>query len=604
MQLIENKARRRVLIATNFERSVCVVFVVIVAISAFGALPKAPNSNSHQSAPAPASSKLVVVRDLAERVAKFRLVHMPFNSQGLTAREKKMIDKLVDASALLDCIYWRQSDPEGLKLYLSLAKSKGRQDELLRRYLKINGSRFDLIDDEKPFVGTQPMYTGRGFFLGPSDGIAARQEIEDFVEHEPNKKREIYSPYTIVEGLKPEWVSRQTIYEGPYAPRAVPYHIAYHEFLVPMANDLREAAELSDDPAFKKFLNLRADALLNDDYYASDVAWLDLENPKFDVVFAPMETYTDSLLGVKATYGASVMIRNEEESKKLAIYQKYVPDLQESLPLAPEDLPTKRGKQSPMEVVDSPYRAGDLLHGYQAVADNLPNDPRIHEEKGSKKIFWKNFMDARVDYIVLPLAKLLMRADQASLASGEGYLSDTLMHEISHGLGPNYARTAKGKVDINEAIGAQYSALEEAKADVVGEVCFKWLVDHGALPKEKLRPTYASYVAGIFRTVRFGIAEAHGAAEIMEFNYLAEQGAIRRDAATGLYEIDFEKMPPALASLAKELLEQEATGDRTRAEAWFKKYAVMPPELSALLAKASSIPVDVDPKFDFNPPLK
>jgi hypothetical protein len=498
-----------------------------------------------------------------------------------------MIQKLVDASGLLDCVYWRQSDPEGLKLYLSLAKSKNPQDELLRRYLKINGSRFDLIDDEKPFVGTQPAPPGRGFY--PQD--LTREQVEAYVAAHPQQKNDIYSAFTVIRR------------KGD-ALEAVPYHVAYQEFLVPMAQDLREAAELSDDPAFKKFLTLRADALLSDDYYASDIAWLDLDNPKFDVVFAPMETYTDALLGVKATYGASVMIRNEEESKKLAIYQKYVPELQESLPLAPEDLPTKRGKQSPMEVVDSPYRAGDLLHGYQAVADNLPNDPRIHEEKGSKKIFWKNFMDARVNYIILPLAKLVMRADQAALASGEGYLSDTLMHEISHGLGPNYARTPKGKVDINEAIGAQASSLEEAKADVVGVVCFKWLVDHGALPQDKLHPAYASYVAGIFRTVRFGIAEAHGAAEMMEFNYLAEQGAIRRDAATSLYEIDFDKMPPALASLAKELLEQEATGDRARAEAWFKKYAVMPPELTALLAKASAIPVDVDPQFDFNPPLK
>ncbi len=588
MQLIENKARRHVLIATNFGGSLGVLIAAIVAISAVAVLPNRANSQqSAASSFAPASSKLAVVPDLAERVAKFRLVHMPFNSQGLTAREKKMIDKLVDASGLLDCIYWRQSDPEGLKLYLSLAKSKNPQDELLRRYLKINGSRFDLIDDEKPFVGTHPAPSGRGFY--PED--LTREQVEAYVAAHPQQKNDIYNAFTIIRR------------KGD-ALEAVPYHIAYQEFLVPMAEDLREAAELSDDSAFKKFLTLRADALLNDDYYASDVAWLDLDNPKFDVVFAPMETYTDALLGVKTTYGASVMIRNEEESKKLAIYQKYVPELQESLPLAPEDLPTKRGKQSPMEVVDSPYRAGDLLHGYQAVADNLPNDPRIHEEKGSKKIFWKNFMDARVNFIILPLAKLVMRADQASLASGEGYLSDTLMHEISHGLGPNYARTAKGKVDINEAIGAQASALEEAKADVVGVVCIKWLVDHGALPKEKLRPAYASYVAGIFRTVRFGIAEAHGAAEMMEFNYLAEQGAIRRDAATGLYEIDFGKMSPALASLAKELLEQEATGDRARAEAWFKKYAVMPPELSAVLAKASSIPVDIDPQFDFNPPLK
>ena len=565
----------------------------------------AQSSTSSPAAGPGSSAKLYVVPDLAERVAKFKLVHMPFNSAELSAREKQMVAKLVDASGLLDCIYWRQNDPEGLKLYLSLAKSKDSQDELLRRYLKINGSRFDLIDDDKPFVGTDPMPPGRGFFPGaPSTKLIALRAIEEFVRQVPDKRAAIYSPHSIIEGLQPEWVSRAPVYTGRYAPRVIPYHVAFAEFLKPMAGDLREAAALSDDPAFAKFLRLRADALLTDDYYASDIAWLDLENPKFDVVFAPYEVYDDSLLGVKTTYGASVMIRNDAESEKLALYQRYVPDLQEALPLPAADLPSKRGKQSPMEVVDSPYRAGDLLHGYQAVADNLPNDPRIHEEKGSKKIFWKNFMDARVNYIILPLAQRTMRVDQAAMASGEGYLADTIMHEISHGLGPAFAHTAQGKVQINEAIGSSYSALEESKADVVGEFCYGWLIDHGALPKERRNITYASYVAGIFRTVRFGVAEAHGAGEIMQFNYYVEQGAINRDAATGLYVIDFAKMPAAIAALAKELLEQEATGDRARTDAWFKKYGTMPPELSALLAKTSDIPVDIDPEFDFHPALR
>ena len=531
-------------------------------------------------------SDLVVVPDLAQRIAKFRPVKMPFNFQGLTDREKQLIAKLVDASGLLDGIYWRQSDPEGLKLYLSLQGSENLQDELLRRYLKINGSRFDLIDDEKPFLGAQPMPPGRGFF--PED--MTRSEFDAYVAVHPGQKAALYNGQTIVR-------RKGDLLE------AIPYHVAYREFLEPMAEDLRQAAALSDDTAFAKFLRLRADALLTDDYFASDIAWLDLQNPKFDTIFAPYETYLDSLLGVKTSYGASVLIRNEEESKKLTVFQKYVPDLQEALPLAREDLPSKRGKQSPMEVMDSPYRAGDLLHGYQAVADNLPNDPRIHERKGSKKIFWKNFMDARVNYIILPLAKRVMRQDQAAMASGDGYLTDTLMHEISHGLGPAFAGTSKGKVDIREAIGAQYAGLEEAKADVVGEFGMKWLVDHNAFPKEKQNAVYASYVAGIFRTVRFGIAEAHGAAEMMEFNYLAEQGAIHRDPKTGLYGISFDRMPPAIASLAKELLEQEATGDRARTENWFKKYAVMPSELTAALAKATDIPVDVDPQFDFHPPL-
>ncbi len=571
--------------------------VCAVGVLAFAAA-FSPAAGRPQSAAAPsASAKLYVVPDLAERVAKFKLVHMPFNSAGLSAREKAMVASLVDASGLLDCIYWRQSDPQGLKLYLSLADSKDPQDELLRRYLKINGSRFDLIDDDKPFVGTRPMPPGRGFYRG----ISKAETLENFVKNYPETKSSIFSAYTIVE-TRVHLNSDESSVQFHLV--AVPYHVEFKQFLEPMAADLRAAAKLSDDPAFAKFLRLRADALLTDDYYASDIAWLDLENPKFDVVFAPYEVYDDSLLGVKTTYGASVMIRNDAESEKLALYQKYVPDLQEALPLPAADLPSKRGKQSPMEVVDSPYRAGDLLHGYQAVADNLPNDPRIHEAKGSKKIFWKNFMDARVNYIILPLAQRTMRADQAAMASGEGYLADTIMHEISHGLGPAFAHTAQRKVQINEAIGSSYSALEESKADVVGEFCYGWLIDHGVLPKERRNITYASYVAGIFRTVRFGVAEAHGAGEIMQFNYYFEQGAISRDAATGLYVIDLEQMPAAIASLATELLEQEATGDRARTDAWFKKYGTMPAELSALLAKTSDIPVDIDPEFDFHPVLK
>src|SRR5580704_8442857 len=273
---------------------ICAIGVLAFA-AAFSALCARP-----QSAAAPSSRKLYVVPDLAERAAKFKRVRMPFSSAGLSAREKEMVAKLVDASGLLDCIYWRQNDPQGLKLYLSLAMSKDPQDELLRRYLKINGSRFDLIDDDKPFVGTDPMPPGRGFFPGaPSTKLVALSEIEEFVRQVPDKRAAIYSPHSIIEGLQPEWVSRAPVYTGRYAPRVIPYHVAFAEFLKPMAGDLREAAALSDDPAFAKFLRLRADALLTDDYYASDIAWLDLENPKFDVVFAPYEVYDDSLLGVK-----------------------------------------------------------------------------------------------------------------------------------------------------------------------------------------------------------------------------------------------------------------------------------------------------------------
>jgi hypothetical protein len=533
------------------------------------------------------TSTLVVAPNLSAQLAKFKPVRMPFESSRLTSREQLLVAKLVAACQWLESIYWRQSDPEGLKLYHALAGSTAPRDVELRRYLRINGSRFDLINNDAPFVGTSPRPPGRGLY--PED--LTKEEFDRYVAAHPDQKAALYDPFTVVrrKGASLE---------------AIPYHIAYREWLDPAVKALQDAAALSYDPAFAKFLRMRADALLTDNYFDSDIAWVSLENPKFDVIFAPYETYLDDLLGVKTSYGAAILIRSDEESRKLDVFQKYVPDIQDSLPLAPEDRPSKRGHLSPMEVMDTPYRAGDLRHGYQAVADNLPNDPRIHEQKGSKKIFFKNFMDARVNYVILPVAKRLLRADQAALASAEGYLATTMMHEISHGLGPAFARTSAGQRDIREAIGPSYSGLEEAKADIVGLYGLKWLVDRGDLPNDKLRGYYASEVAGIFRTVRFGVAEAHGRAEIMEFNYFSERGVIARDAASGRYTIDLDHMPDAVASLAKELLEQEATGDRARVEAWFAKYGSVPPELAKALEAASDVPVDIDPIFAFPEPMR
>jgi len=533
------------------------------------------------------SSSEKVASDLDARLARFKPINMPFHHQDLSPREIQLVHKLVETANYIEQIYWRQSDPDGLKVYLSLAGSTKPEDVKLRHFLKINGSRYDLIDEMKPFVGTAPAAPGRALYPA---GLT-RDDIEKYVQQHPEQKAAIYSDFTVVRRKGDALV-------------AIPYHVEFAEFLKPAAAALREAAALSDDAAFSKFLRLRADALLTDDYYQSDLAWLDLKNPKFDLILAPYETYLDNLLGVKTSYGAAVLIRNEQESKKLEVYQKYVPDLQEALPLDKADLPSKRGHLTPMEVMDAPFRTGDLLHGYQAVADNLPNDARVHAAKGSKKIFFKNFMDARVNEIILPLAKRLMREDQAAKASGEGYLASTLMHEISHELGPNYSRTPAGQSEIREAIGGSFSGLEEAKADVVGMFGLQWLQAHGVISKERLEEDYISYVAGNLRTIRFGIAEPHGRAEMMEFSYLSEQDAITRDAVTGKYAVVVEKMPAAIAALAKELLEQEATGDRARSEAWFTKYALLPPELQAALGKVSDIPVDVEPIYSFEEAIR
>src|SRR5262245_8333740 len=556
------------------------VMSVVIAVCAVQAQRRAAPTTDLPAVDAAAMLK-TAVPDLDARIVQFKPVRMPFDASGLSARERQVIDQLVAASRALESIYWRQADPVGLSLYVALAPNTTPAANSVRHYVFINGSRWDLVRENAPFVGTQKMPPGH--YLYPTD--VTRPEIDAYVKAYPDAKAALFDPYTVVHRNGAALTTRT-------------YHEEFRPFLTAAANALRKAADLSPDTAFARFLRLRADALLSDDYYPSDVAWVELKNPKIDVIFAPYETYLDDLLGVKTSYGAAVMIRNEAESRNLELYERWVPEIQEAQPLASAYRPDGRGHATTMEVMDTPFQSGELRHGYQAVADNLPNDPRIHAEKGTKKIFFKNFMDARVSEVILPLAAKLMDPVQAKRASAEGYLASTVMHEICHGLGPAFARRDGRQMTIREAMAGTYSGLEEAKADVVGMFALKWLVDKGVLKKERLEEYYASYVAGIFRTVRFGTGEAHGRAEMMEFNYFASQGAITTGG--GRYRVDYAKIPGVIQTLAQELLEQEATGDRARAEAWFTKYDVVPPPLKQALDAARDVPIDVDPMVSFD----
>jgi hypothetical protein len=529
------------------------------------------------------------IHNEAERAARWKVVAMPYSRAGLTAAEQQMIAKLADALHLADQVYLRQSDLGGYWMYHTT------QNPDLYRLFSINGSRWDLVDKNTEFIGEEPLVPGHELY--PFGTTPAT--IERYVAAHPEQKDAIYNPWTVVRSapldLNP--ALSQPVMSVAEKLYTYPYHEAYAEWVKPMAADLRAAAKLSPDAAFAHYLNLRADALLTDDYYASDVAWLDLKDPKVDLIFAPYENYIDGVLGVKTSYGGSILIRNEAESRKLKMYQDHEAAMQQALPIGDADKPSKAGFATPMEVADAPLRAGDLRYGYQAVADNLPNDAKIHAEKGSKKIFFKNFMDARVNYVILPVAEKVMTAEDAKLVSGDGYLTGSILHEVSHGLGPAYAHVGGKQVTINEAIGASYTGLEEAKADVTGIFLAKWLVDQKLLPASELNVVYASYVAGIFRTLRFGTGEAHGRAEMMEFNYLLEKGALKR-GDDGKYAIDFAAMPDAIAGLDTKLLTLEAEGDRAGSEAWFAKYDVMPPELTKALDAAKEIPVDITPEFE------
>jgi hypothetical protein len=523
------------------------------------------------------------IHNEAERADHWKPEAMPFHRDALTAREQQMVLKLADACRLMDQLYWHQSDLGGLAMY------HGTQAEVLVKLFQINGSRWDLVDQNTPFVGEEPMPPGHELY---SFGLK-RQQIESYVAAHPEQKAAIYSPWTVVRSVAAGTELRNV----PDHLEAIPYHVAFAQWLQPMAEDLRAAARLSSDLVFARYLNLRAAALLSDDYYASDIAWLELKDPKVDLIFAPHETNLDGLLGVKTSYGGSILVRDEAESRKLAVYQQTEAAMQQALPIPTVDKPSKDGHAMPMEVADAPLRAGDLHYGYQAVADNLPNDARIHAEKGSKKIFFRNFMDARLNNIILPIATKLMSPEQAKTVTGDGYLTSVILHEISHGLGPAYAHVDGKQADIRETIGPMFGGLEEAKADVTGIFLAKWLADNRLMTTDELNAVYASYVAGIFRALRFGTGEAHGRAEMMEFNYLLENNALTQNA-DGRYVIDFAAMPATIQALSTKLLLFEAEGDRAGVEAWYVKYDVMSATLIQALEATKDIPVDIVPEFE------
>ncbi len=529
------------------------------------------------------------IHNEAKRAARWKVVAMPYSRAGLTTAEQQMIARLADACHQMDEIYLHQSDLGGWAIY------HATQNADLYRLFSIDGSRWDLADQNSPIIGEEPLVPGHELY--PFGATAA--VIERYAAAHPEQRAALYDPWTVVRSAPLDLAPALSQPVVSVADRlyTYPYHEAYAEWVKPMAADLRAAAKLSPDPAFAHYLNLRADALLTDEYRASDIAWMDLKDPKIDLIFGPYETYLDGVLGVKTSYGGAVLLRNDAESRKLAIYRQQEDAMQQALPVPAEDRPSKAGHVAPMEVVDAPLRAGDLRYGYQAVADNLPNDPRIHAEKGSKIVFFKNFMDARVNDVVLPVAQKMLAPDESGDVSSEGYLTTVVLHEISHGLGPAYAHIDSKQIAIDEAIGPAYSGLEEAKADATGIFLAKWLVDRKLLPASELNGVYASFVAGTLRTLRFGTAEAHGRAEMMEFNYLLQHGALAQ-GADGRYTIDYAAMPAAVASLAQQLLAFEAHGDRAGVEAWFAKYDGMPPTLTRALESTRDIPVDITPEFE------
>ncbi len=374
---------------------------------------------------------------------------------------------------------------------------------------------------------------------------------------------------------------------------SVPYHAAYSEDLKHSNELLRKAAGLAKDEGFRKYLELRADALLSDDYQPSDFAWMDMKNNPIDLVIGPIETYEDQLFGYKASYESYVLIKDQAWSERLARFAKYLPELQRSLPVADKYKAETPGSDADLNAYFAVYYAGDANVGAKTIAINLPNDEQVQLKKGTRRLQLENVMQAKFERIMLPIAHELIATDQQANLTFDAFFQNTMFHEVAHGLG--IKNTLDGKGTVRKALKDQASSFEEGKADVLGVYMVRELGLRGELDKSKLMDNYVTFVAGILRSVRFGAADAHAKANMVRFNFFLENGAVTRDAKDGRYHVDFDRMTQAIHDLSAKILTIQGDGDYAAASELTERLGRVEPQLADDLKRlgAANIPVDI-----------
>lgn len=520
--------------------------------------------------------------DIKARLARFAPVGMAVDPSLLTAEDKAVLAELVLAARGIDDIYWKQSAPEGLELERRLAASADPADRDFLRYVDINFGPYDRLDENRPFIGSWAKPAGAAFY--PKD--MTREEFEGAVKAYPGLKDDFESPYTVLRRK-----------EGGL--EAVPYSEAYRSDLEAVAGHLRKAAALTTNASLKAYLSRKADDLLSNDYYKGDCLWIDCKGNKVELVIGPYEVYEDALLGLKAAYECYVYVNDEADMARIKGYLDFLSEMQTRLPVDKryKDQPTA-GLASPLHVVYEVFAAGDARAGVQTSAFVLPNDEKVRESKGSKKVFLKNVMEAKFSRNLVPIAGRVLRPEDAAAVSSFAYFTETILHEISHALGVNYSTLPDGsRVPVNKALKEMQAPIEEAKADVTGIFQVPFLIQKSWIPADKEKEIYATYLAGMFRAIRFGANEAHGRATLIQLNYLTEQGAFFRDAATGHYGVNPGRIKPAVEKLTHDLLVLEGDGDYGRAAAFVAKYTVLGEDVKKALAGLADIPVDIAPVF-------
>jgi len=518
---------------------------------------------------------------LEAQVAKFAPATLDFDSDLLDPNQKRIVRKLVEASDHLHQAFLMQVWRGNLDLADRLAAAPENEAEAAaRRYFNIMAGPWDRLESDAPFLDVGPKPKGAGFY--PEDMTKA--EFNAWVEAHPDQRDALTGYYTVIER------------DGDDL-KAVPYSQVYAAHLKPAARLLREASELAENPSLKKFLELRAASLLSDDYFDSEVAWMRLKDNLIEPTIGPYEVYEDGLFGYKTAFESFITLKDPEASAQLAGLVKHLPELERALPIPDKHKYLDRTFTSPISVVSEIYAAGDTRAGVQTIAFNLPNDPRVREQEGSKKVMLRNVTQAKFDQIVRPIAETVMAPEQAQHVAFDAYFTRVLMHELAHSLGPDYV-TGKPDLTVNKALQDRYSAIEEAKADAVGTHNLRVLAGRGVYTKAFLNQVFIGHVADMFRCVRFGATEAHGKGCLTQFNYLREKGAISYDPTSGTFAAVLEKMPDAMSDLAHEYLMLEATGDYAGAGAFLDKYGVMSPEMQAALDRlAGRVPVDIEPHY-------
>ncbi len=376
----------------------------------------------------------------------------------------------------------------------------------------------------------------------------------------------------------------------------VPYSQAYRDQLEIAAAKLREAAELAEDPGLKHYLELRAEALLTDDYQPSDFAWMEMKNNTVDIVIGPIETYEDQLFGQKASFEAYVLVKDKEWSARLAKYVSMLDELQRGLPVADKYKQESPGSDSDLNAYDALYYAGDCNAGAKTIAINLPNDEEVQLKEGSRRLQLKNSMRAKFEKILTPISNVLIAEDQRKHVAFDAFFENTMFHEVAHGLGIKNTLTGKGTV--REAMKEHASALEEGKADILGLYMVTKLHEKGELGDSDLMDNYVTFLAGIFRSIRFGASSAHGIANLLRFNFFAERGAFERDEATGTYRVNFDKMQAASDALSEKILVLQGDGDYAGAQAFVDQMGKIGPQLAADLERLEKADIPVDIVFE------